>query len=260
MPEITIRERAIGYASAPKEFDPARPAVLFIHGTGGDRTDWKAQLDKLSDTANMLAVELPGHGASDGPGERDVGAFSQWVIDFVDVLGLEQVMLVGNSLGSAVAQWIALEDRPWLKALGLVGAGCRLRVHPALLEGLLTDKEKALSLLGEFALGSDPDESLKQELSEKFRNCSPELIHGDLTACNEFDVTDRISAITLPTFIAVGEEDRLTPVKYSQFLDDRIPNTRLCIIPGAGHLVMTEQPNEFNRRLEAFMKDTDFIS
>ena len=108
MPEVSVRGRRLAYEVQPVDLDKSSLSVVFIHGSGGDREDWRAQLDGLSDVANVIALELPGHGASDPPGEATVEAYAQWVADFVDALGLQKVVLVGCSLGSAITQWIAL--------------------------------------------------------------------------------------------------------------------------------------------------------
>jgi pimeloyl-ACP methyl ester carboxylesterase len=177
------------------------------------------------------------------------------VVGLVEALELEKVLLMGCSLGSAVAQRIALDKKPWLVGVGLVGAGARLRVHPSFLEGVLQDKEKALGLLAAFALSEGCRHDVKEFLASRFLKCPPELIHADLTACNEFDVTNEVNQISLPTIIIVGREDRLTPVKYSEFLHNAIPGSRLEVVPSAGHLVMMEQPEAFNRILADFLRE-----
>lgn len=255
MPDISIRGRVIGYGAKPEPFDRSALSVIFIHGSGGDREDWSAQLEGLSDLVNVLALELPGHGASEPPSEPSVDAYTGWVVDFSEALGLERVVVVGCSLGSAVALSMGLSPRPWLKGLGLVGSGARLRVHPAFLEGLLKDKEKALDMLTDYAIRNNPDETFRTVIREKFRRCAPEVIHSDLSACNAFDVMKEVGRISLPTWILVGEEDKLTPVKYSQFLHDGIPGSRLHTVSHAGHLAMVEQPAEFNRLLREFLSE-----
>jgi pimeloyl-ACP methyl ester carboxylesterase len=254
MPKVCVRDRLLGYEVQPPNYDKSDLSVVFIHGSGGDREDWRAQLDGLSRIANIIALELPGHGASDGPGETTVPAFSQWVIDFVDALALEKAVLVGCSLGSAIVQWITLFAKPsWLKGIGLVGAGARLRVHPAILAGLIEDKDAAREKLAEFCLSPASDRSLHEKMQDNYTNTSAELIHGDLSACDAFDVMEKIKDIALPTLIVVGEDDMLTPVKYAKFLNRTIPGSTLTIVPKAGHLVMMEQPNQFNSTLGDFL-------
>ena len=77
----------------------------------------------------------------------------------------------------------------------------------------------------------------------------------DLSACNDFDIMDRVHEISLPTCIIAGEDDQLTPLKYSQFLHKTIAGSQFHVIPGAGHLAMLEKPEEFNRYLLEFLND-----
>ncbi len=256
MPEVSVGGRRLAYEAQPVDLDKSRLSVVFVHGSGGDKEDWRAQLDGLSGVANVIALELPGHGASDPPGETSVEAYAQAVADFIDALGLEKVVLVGCSLGSAITQWIALfTPKPWLLGIGLVGAGARLRVHPAVLEGLKTDEQKALAMLSEFCLSGATGESLRDSLREKYITISADLVHGDLSACNEFDVMASIHNVRLPTWILVGEDDQLTPVKYARYLHEAIQGSRLAIVPQAGHLAMMERPEEFNRLLAEFLTE-----
>ena len=256
MPEVSVRGRRLAYEVQPVGLDKSSLSVVFIHGSGGDREDWRAQLDGLPQVANVIALELPGHGESDPPGEATVEAYARWVVDFVDAMGFQKVVLVGCSLGSAITQWIALfSPKTWLVGIGLVGAGARLRVHPAFLDGLRQDKQKALAMLSDFCLSPATGEPLRERLREKYLKTSAELVRGDLSACNEFDVMDSIHEVRLPTWILVGEDDQLTPVKFSRYLHETIEGSRLAVVPQAGHLVMMERPEEFNRLLAEFLTE-----
>jgi pimeloyl-ACP methyl ester carboxylesterase len=253
MPEVTIRGRRLGFEAQPVDFNKSALTALFIHGSGGDREEWRAQLDGLSDRFTAVALELPGHGSSEPPGESSVSAYADWVVDFVEALRLTKVVAVGCSLGSAITQWMALSPKPWLVGMSLVGAGARLRVIQSFLDGILGGNQEVLTSFADYALTTDPEGRLRSKVRERFLTGSAEVIHGDLTACNRFDLIERIGDISLPTCIIVGEEDRLTPVKYSRFLNDNIKGSQLAVVPGAGHLVMMEKPEEFNRHLGAFL-------
>ncbi len=254
MPFVQVRGKKIAYAVKPEAYDPSSLALVFVHGSGGDREDWRDQTSGLSAVATTVAIELPGHGKSDGPGENSVSAYAGWVADFIEALGLARVMLVGCSLGSAITQWIALIGKPWLKALGLVGAGARLRVHPSFLEGLKKDDgAAALSLLADFCLSPSTGEPLRSFLDQKMRAVSADLVYGDLKACDEFDVMERVNEIRIPSWIIVGKDDRLTPPKYAEFLHKEIKDSTLHVVENAGHLVSLEAPATFNTLLREFI-------
>jgi pimeloyl-ACP methyl ester carboxylesterase len=254
MPALPVLERNIAFEAKPQVFDRSSLAVLFIHGTGGDLSDWQNQLDGLSDRFTIISLSLPDHGDSEGPGQSTVPGFSERVSGFVETLGLKKVIMVGCSLGSAISLWLAIEKKPWLAGIGLVGSGGRLRVHPLLLEGVLEHKDKAVQMLTEYALSQDPDHVIRSGVHAKLLKNSAQVIHDDLAACNAFDVMARLGEISVPVAIIVGEEDKLTPMKYSQFLQQGIAGSRLTVIPGAGHLVMVEKPKDFNEALAAFVE------
>ncbi len=261
MPIKDVHGKNFSYDLNPEPLEQGRLTAIFIHGSGGDRLDWKYQLNGLNKIVNALSVDLPGHGNSDGPPDKSIEASAKSVNSLIDALGLDQVALVGCSLGSAIALQCALENRPWLKALGLVGSGGRLKVAPPILEATLNEPKKAAQMVAQWALSPSADESLSRDLVTKMESTPDGLLHNDLSACNEFDVMDSIGNgfKTVPTWIIVGEDDKLTPVKYSKFLNEKIIDSRLDIIPDSGHLVMIEKPTEFNRSFEAFLKDSGLI-
>lgn len=255
MPEVVVRGRVLAYAVQPSEIDSTRGAVVFIHGSGGDSEDWKSQLDGLSHKATIVAIDLPGHGGSPLPAEGQVGAYAQWVTDFVEELGLQKVMVVGCSLGSAITLTIALSQPAWLRAIGLVGAGARLRVQPALLEDIKANPQSVLAMLGELCVSPSSSSEVREAVRDKLLSAKPDVVHNDFSACDAFDVMNSIKKISVPTWIIVGEDDKLTPVKYAHFLDREIPVTSLTIVPDAGHLVMIERPEAFNESLSEFLRN-----
>ncbi len=157
MKSVIISNRRISYDSNPVDLDKSRLSIVFIHGSGGDSQDWRFQLDDLGSLVNALAIELPGHGQSEGPSESTVAGYADWVRSFVETLDLQKVMIVGCSLGSAITQFLALESLPRVSAIGLVGAGARLKVHRMILDGLLENGANALASLAGYCLSDNPD-------------------------------------------------------------------------------------------------------
>jgi pimeloyl-ACP methyl ester carboxylesterase len=155
-------------------------------------------------------------------------------------------------MGGAIALEIALRKRE-LGGLVLVGTGARLRVHPELLRMVKGNYEEAAKLLASWSTSNSCDPIIKERMVSDLMRVSPEVTLGDLMACDKFDRMDRVGEIACRSLILCGEEDRMTPVKYSQYLHDKIKGSELVIIPGAGHSVMLEKHREFNRALEGFL-------
>lgn len=222
--------------------------LLFVHGAGGGRDVWRFQTGHFP---GSVAVDLPGHPA--GQGLRSVEDYANWVKGYVDQHQLAPVVLVGHSMGGAICQWLAINNPEMLRALVLVSTGARLRVAPQTFQALEGDYEQAVDLLIRNSFGPETPPELLEEARRQRVQVPREVVQGDYQACDKFDIMDRLSAISAPTLIICGVDDKNTPVKYSQFLSSHIQGSRLEEIPGAGHNVMLEKPAEFNGVLQRFL-------
>lgn len=229
-----------------------KPVLLFVHGAGACGKTWHFQTRFFKDS---IAADLPGH--SDGTGKGTIEEYVEEMKRFCDGEGLRNIVMVGHSMGGAIAQSFALEHPEYLKAIVLACTGARLRVIPEILEATKTDYARAVELIVELAFSSKSTGQMKMIVKEEMMKIRPEVTHGDFEACDRFDVTNRLRQIRLPTLVICGQDDQLTPVKYSEYLKDNIANSKLEIIADAGHMVMLEKPNEFNEKLEKFVKELD---
>ena len=140
-----------------------------------------------------------------------------------------------------------------LAGIALLGGGARLRVSGALLEGIRHDFYGATESIVNRSYHPDTAADLKDLYLAHLRDVSPQLLLGDFIACHEFDVSDRVSNVTLPTLILVGRHDAMTPPPLSAFLHAQIAGSTLVEIDGAGHNVMLEQPDAVARSLAQFL-------
>ncbi len=168
---------------------------------------------------------------------------------------LAPAVLVGHSMGGAITIEVALARPELLAGIVLVGSGARLRVTPIIRDEVKRDYPHAAEVIAEWAYSPRADAKLKTASVRELLEVPAAVTHGDFQACDAFDRMEEIGRILLPTLVVCGEEDRLTPVKYSQYMKDRIPNARLVIIPEAGHSVMLEKPEELNAALRSFISD-----
>lgn len=269
MPFVQIRDERIFYTHHPS--DSALNLVL-IHGSGGTHAHWPEGLRSL-DLASVYALDLPGHGASGGKGRTSVQQYADFIQDFVQALGLENLVLAGHSLGGAIAQTLGLrrdgdgEDGvirggdvtpPYLSLVGLilVGTGARLRVDPAILDRLLTDFPGAIDTICEFAFGPEASAELVAQCRAELLKNNPAVIHADYDACDRFDQMEAVSCIRVPTGVISGEADRLTPVKYGNYLYNKIPNAQHCVIPNAGHMMTLEKPEAITHCIAKIFPNT----
>jgi pimeloyl-ACP methyl ester carboxylesterase len=218
------------------------PCVCLVHGTGGTGGVWGRQLEGLADIARVVAPDLPGHGRSGGAPPRRIEEAATFVARFLDALSVPRVVIGGHSMGGAVAQQFALTWPDRVEGIVLVGTGARLRVLPRLLDLLASDYPEGLRLLMQLAVGSQAPAELRADLHRATAANPQPVVLGDLQACDVFDAMDRIGTIRAPTLAICGEEDQLTPPRYSRFFAERIAGARAVVVPGAGHYVQVEQP------------------
>jgi pimeloyl-ACP methyl ester carboxylesterase len=254
MAQVLVRGTEIHYLDMKSQRPAADFPVIFIHGSGGNASLWQKVMEGLAKDYRSIAVDLPGHGSSGGDGFKIVSDYGDFVNEFLEALGFNIAVLGGHSLGGAVVQDVALRYPQKLKALLLIGTGARLRVLP-----------EALESMRKMASGEIQPQFYPWGFSEK---ASPEVIaegerewaktgslvrYHDFLACDKFDQIGEVEKIRLPSLIACGKEDRLTPVKYSQFLNQKLPGSRMELIDGAGHLVMLENPQALSRAILSFL-------
>lgn len=250
MPEQTIGEDVIYYAV---HRDPeARHTLVLIHGAGGSHQVWPGALRNLPG-ATVYALDLPGHGRSRGRGRSSIAEYADRIVNWMEKVGLSRAVWVGHSMGGAIALWAALHNPEWVTALVLVATGARLRVSPLILEGLRTDFPRTVELILEWSWGENPPARLVEEGRRMLLAADPAVVEGDYQACDAFDVMDRLGEIRAPTLVIGGTADRMTPIKYAEYLSAHIPKAELVRIEGAGHVVMLEQPEAVAKAVRSFL-------
>ena len=250
MPRVRINGVRVHYESTGAD----APVVCLVHGTGGTGGVWTRQLEGLADVAHVVAPDLPGHGQSGGAPPESIRGSVAFVAGFLDALSVRNVVLGGHSMGGAVAQEFALTYPERVDGLILVGTGARLRVLPRLLELLATDYPEGVNLLMQMAVSPTAPTALKAALHHALAANPQRVVLGDLRASDVFDVMTRIETIRAPTLAICGEEDQLTPPKYSRFFGERIAGSRVVVVPGSGHYVQVEQSEATTAALREFLQ------
>jgi pimeloyl-ACP methyl ester carboxylesterase len=217
--------------------------LLFLHGAGGSSKVWTFQ-KRVFGGQHMELHE--------GGGKRTIEEYAEFVREYVERKNLGRIVLVGHSMGGAIALMYALKYET--ERLVLVGTGARLRVAPEILDSLAKDYPSACRMILGYAFAQNPPESLFRMAFADMESVPPSVTLADFEACNAYDVTARLGEIRVPTLILCGMLDRMTPPKYSQFLSERIANSRLHLIEGAGHMVMLEKPDEVNNIMKDFLE------
>ncbi len=223
--------------------------LIFIHGSGGCKEVWHYQTSHFSEAE---AVALPGHPC--GEPCTSVDSYVEWLRGYIQNAGYVNVVLVGHSLGGAVAQLYALKYPEDLSGLIIIGSGARLRVSNIYLETLRQARSNR-NILEDFFDKSY--ELIKPELRDlllrKSLECDPAVFLNDMLCCDRFDIMDQVHEIKPPTLAICGSEDIMTPPKYTKFLASKIEGARYVIIEGGTHMVFAEQPEVVNKAIEDFL-------
>ncbi|MBN1953517.1 MAG: alpha/beta hydrolase [Anaerolineae bacterium] len=248
MPLIQVEKDSIFYARHQGE----GPAIILIHGAGGSRLHWPAALRRLPGT--VYAIDLPGHGRAGGSGRKRIDQYAAGVVGLMNGLEIEQAVLIGHSMGGAIAQVVALSAPRRVLALVLLATGARLRVAPALLNGLQQNATGAIQLITQWAWGPNAAPDLVAAAEQTMLGTDPQVLHDDFAACDQFDVRDQIDGIEAPTLILTGTEDQMTPPRFGQWLQEHIASARFQPVEGAGHMLMLEQPGDVAASIEEFLQ------
>jgi pimeloyl-ACP methyl ester carboxylesterase len=245
------------------------PTVVFLHGLMTSSASWGKVLSTTADGRPAIAVDLPGFGDSDRPRPYDytVGGQSAHLLRFLDVRGIDRAILIGNSLGGAVALLTAAAVPDRIRALVLVDAASPVSSMPLSIRALRTPVvgeiemelyvRPLLELSLRYRLFADP-KNVTEEIVE--REWRPVTIPGTRRAAlaairsSARGYEHALERIHIPTLIVWGLEDRLLPVADGHRLAAAIPGARLVVLPRAGHIPQEETPAEFSRVVAEFLR------
>jgi pimeloyl-ACP methyl ester carboxylesterase len=273
---LSLHGRALSYVEVG-----SGPVLLLIHGMAGTHATWQAVIEPLAERHTVIAVDLPGHGASEaGAGDYSLGSLAAGLRDLLVKLGHERATLVGHSLGGGIAMQFAYqfpeiterlvlvssgglgpEVNPVLRAAALPGANLFIAATAgpgrvagaALARGLATVGLQPSADVAEFARGyaSLADAPRRSAFLATLR-----AVVG--TDGQRVDAGDRLYlAEGVPVLIIWGRRDRIIPVAHAERAHEAIPDSRLEIFDAAGHMPQLEVPARFVAVLERFLKETE---
>lgn len=247
-----------------RPYDPALPAVVFIHGSALDHSSWHLQSRYLAHHGySVLAVDLPGHGRSPGTPRTSIEAMADWVAAFIEAACPGRAHLAGHSMGALVALDTALRHAPRVAKLALVGISVPMLVGAPFLAAAKDDSPAALDMQTTWgharhvALATSPIPGLTLAGASRalVARSRPGVQHADLAACHAYaPAIEAIRALRVPTLVVAGRRDQMTPMKAGQALAAEIPGAKLAILE-SGHALTLESPREVTRLLAAHLRD-----
>jgi pimeloyl-ACP methyl ester carboxylesterase len=241
-------------ATGGRAFDPSLPAVVMIHGAGFDRSAWALHSRWFAHNGfSVLVPDLPGHGRSAGPALGTIAVMADWISALLDAAGSGRAHLIGHSMGSLIALETAARHPAKVSALSLIGTAATMTVGPDLLQAAEADDQAAIDMVSIWGLGFNAElgGSLAPGLwmhggaQRVLQHCAPGVLFSDLRACNAYqDAPAAAAKVTAPTTLILGEKDMMTPARAGKLLAAAIPHARTIVLPGAGHMLMAERPDE----------------
>jgi pimeloyl-ACP methyl ester carboxylesterase len=251
--DVTVDKQHAYVATGNREIDQNLETVIFVHGAGQDHTIWVLPTRYfVRHRRNVLAVDLPGHGHSEGPPLKSIEDMADWIIKVLDAASLKQAAVVGHSMGSLVALAAAVQHPDRVRAIALVGGSVPMPVSDELLENAKNDDHVALEMLtlwghsGAAQIGGNATPGMwmiggGMRLLER---SAPGTIYADLNACNEY-VTglDKAKELACPALLLLGERDSMTPTRAAQAIIEAIPGADTVVFDRAGHALLAERPD-----------------
>jgi pimeloyl-ACP methyl ester carboxylesterase len=258
---LSVNGADVFIATGGKPFDKSLPAVVLLHGAGFDHSTWALHSRWFAHHGfSVLAPDLPGHGRSAGQALSTIADMADWTAALLDAAGAAKARLVGHSMGSLIALETAARHPDKVSGLSLLGTAATMTVGPDLLKAAEANDVAAIDMVSIWGLGFAaelggslaPGLWMHQGAQRTLQKCAAGVLHNDLAACNAYqNALTAAASVKVPATVILGERDMMTPAKAGKALAAAIPNARTIVLPGAGHMMMVEQPDQLLAALRA---------
>jgi len=256
-----------------------KPVLLLVHGLSSYLSFWEAQVDALSEDYRVIAVDLPGYGASDRPDAPYTPPwFAEVLVGFLDALGVERVHFAGHSMGGQVGLFLALDHPEHLRSLVLVAPAGFERFRSGHARWMkdywhekrtLDAREEQVRANFTVLVFNRRSESVERWIEERVRMTHTDPFRGTSLAVSrsiagmvDHPTVDRLEEVEVPVLIVFGSDDHMIPNpiftggrtrSVAKYGAERLPNATLVLIPGAGHGVQHDAPEAFNEAVRSFL-------
>jgi len=249
--------------SASRRFDPALPAVLFVHGAGLDHSVWALQSRYFAHHGwNALALDLPGHGRSGGQALTSISSIADWTMRVMDAAGIARAALVGHSMGSLATLDAAGRHPERATRLALLAPSVPMPVSEALLAAARANDHAAYELITEWSFAPahqtggnrQPGVWMTGNALRLMERLRPGVLHVDLSACNDYrDGLAAARGVRCPVLVVLGDRDRMAPARNARELIAALADKRVVTMADTGHSLMVESPDAALDALREFL-------
>ena len=254
---IKIENKNIYFSDAGQGIEKLKNTIVFLHGSGLSHIVWSLTDQFFSTKSfNVLSLDLPGHGNSDGPCLNSIEEIADWLERVFDRLDLNNLILVGHSQGCLEILEYAYKYKDRLKKLVFIGGSNKMPVHPDLLQLAQNGDSDAVKLMMKWGyegskkfIGGNPVEKIIQSP----RDIS-EILAVDLKACNNYlNGAEAAKRINFPSILIFGELDKMVSLENGKKFSNLIKNSSTHVIKGCGHMIMIEKAFEMREKILEFL-------
>ncbi|MGH8738168.1 MAG: alpha/beta fold hydrolase, partial [Burkholderiales bacterium] len=250
---FTVDGKQVFAYNAAHEVDPARPTIVFLHGAGLDHSWFGLQSRYFGyHGRNVLALDLPGHGRSEGPPLASVAEAADWVARLLDMLGLGKAALIGHSMGALIALECAARHPVRVERIALVGVAFPMKVSEAFLEAARNNEQGAFDMetiwghAPQVPLGGNPNPGMWMygDTLARLARLAPGVLYIDLKACIDYAAgLESARSVKCPALFVLGRRDAMTPPEAAAPLAQALAGSRTVLIGSSGHSLMAEAPD-----------------
>jgi pimeloyl-ACP methyl ester carboxylesterase len=285
VPKVAINNHEISYSFNGVSSDISSSEIVLIHGAGGQEIDWPMAWRSANnltgsmgltpsnqgvsrlfnaglDDYSIYAVDLPGHGKSEGKSKLSIDEYSSDIIDFLDVMDLKKVCLVGHSMGAAIALNACLSGHWRICSVVAIGGASKMIVNDAILEGLQDTFEATVDSIVRYswhkktgAVADSPQMAafFREKAKQRMLDAGSKTVFGDFLACSRFDLSKRVGEIVVPVLVIASDCDRMVPLNVSWEMSEVLKNSYFVCLENCGHFQHIEQTGKVAAELVNFL-------
>lgn len=258
---VADRKRAFAY-TATHSIDPRKATIVFVHGAGLDHSSFGLQSRYFGyHGRNVLALDLPGHGRSEGAPIPTVAGMASWVCNLMQEIEVPSFSMVGHSMGALVALECANRQPERIERVALIGVAYPMKVSDAFLGAAQRNEQTAFDMetiwghAPQVPFGGNPNPGMWMygDTLARLRRLAPGVLYNDLKACNEY--ASDFANIKCPVLLILGKRDAMTPPKSAFALSKLLKHCETQVIDLSGHSLMAEAPDQTLDALVGFFRD-----